>query len=183
MVTTKHSMWHVISFMVLVFGLVLILTVGRTSVPLITNFNECVLAGNPVLESYPRQCKHENKMFIEVIGNELAKAGVIKVDAPRPNQKIQSPLTVKGQARGNWFFEASFPIRLIDFYGNNIALEPAYIMTSEEWMTSEFVSFEATIDFSIDTKINGNAGTLILQKDNPSGLSEHDEQLVIPVVF
>ena len=43
------------------------------------------------------------------IGNELEKADMIRVDAPRPNQVIQSPLTVKGEARGAWFFEASFP--------------------------------------------------------------------------
>jgi glyoxylase-like metal-dependent hydrolase (beta-lactamase superfamily II) len=35
---------------------------------LITNFEECVNAGNPVMESYPRQCRTEDgKHFVEII--------------------------------------------------------------------------------------------------------------------
>lgn len=35
----------------------------------ISNFKECVAAGNPVIESYPRQCTAENQTFKEVIEN------------------------------------------------------------------------------------------------------------------
>lgn len=31
------------------------------------NFEECVLRGYPVLESYPRQCKADGRIFIEVV--------------------------------------------------------------------------------------------------------------------
>ena len=34
----------------------------------------------------------------------------IRVNNPRPNQTISSPLTVTGEARGSWYFEASFPV-------------------------------------------------------------------------
>jgi len=55
----------------------------------INNFEECVSAGYPVLESYPRQCKTpEGKTFTEDIGNELEKSDLIKVNIPRPNQAI-----------------------------------------------------------------------------------------------
>ena len=33
----------------------------------ITNFDECIEAGNPVMESYPRQCKAGDRTFIEEI--------------------------------------------------------------------------------------------------------------------
>ncbi len=33
----------------------------------ITNFEECAKAGNPVMESYPRQCAANGKTFTEVI--------------------------------------------------------------------------------------------------------------------
>lgn len=33
--------------------------------PEITNFEECVAAGNPVMESYPRQCRHGDQTFVE----------------------------------------------------------------------------------------------------------------------
>ena len=31
----------------------------------VTNFEECVEAGNPVMESHPRQCIHEGELFVE----------------------------------------------------------------------------------------------------------------------
>lgn len=31
----------------------------------ITNFEECVAAGNPVMESYPRQCSADGQTFVE----------------------------------------------------------------------------------------------------------------------
>ena len=33
----------------------------------VSNFKECVAAGNPVMESYPRQCRHEDTTYVEVI--------------------------------------------------------------------------------------------------------------------
>lgn len=37
---------------------------------LITDFNECAEAGNPVMESFPRQCRANGRTFVEVIGGE-----------------------------------------------------------------------------------------------------------------
>jgi len=33
----------------------------------ITNFDECIAAGNPVMESYPRQCMYDGKTFTEEV--------------------------------------------------------------------------------------------------------------------
>ncbi len=41
----------------------------------ITTFDECVEAGNPAMESYPRQCRSEDKVFIE----EVAVRGVMEI--------------------------------------------------------------------------------------------------------
>lgn len=35
--------------------------------PTVNNFEDCVAAGNPVMESYPRQCQHEGQGFTEEI--------------------------------------------------------------------------------------------------------------------
>ena len=35
----------------------------------VSNFEECAKAGNPVLESYPRQCVHEGVTYIEKISD------------------------------------------------------------------------------------------------------------------
>lgn len=108
-------------------------------------------------------------------------ADLIRLDSPRPNQSVISPLTILGEARGNWFFEASFPVFLTDWDGRIVAQGIA--TAKSEWMTTDFVPFEATLTFTVDENIYSNRGTLILKKDNPSGLPEHDDALEIPVVF
>jgi len=40
----------------------------------ITNFEECAAAGNPVMESYPRQCGADGKTFTEVIKMDIEEA-------------------------------------------------------------------------------------------------------------
>ena len=145
----------------------------------INNFEECVSAGYPVLESYHRQCKTpEGKTFTEDIGNELEKSDLIKVNTPRPNQNIQSPIVIEGEARGLWFFEASFPVKLLDGNGNLIATTIA--QAQGDWMTEDFVPFEAELHFELPAT---EKGTLILEKDNPSGLPENADELRIPVKF
>ncbi|MEK7625591.1 MAG: hypothetical protein AAB467_04585, partial [Patescibacteria group bacterium] len=52
-----------------------------------------------------------------------------------------------------------------------------------DWMTTEFVPFEATLTFTADKNVYSNRGTLILKKDNPSGLPEFDDALEIPVII
>ncbi|MDP2864227.1 MAG: GerMN domain-containing protein [bacterium] len=145
----------------------------------INNFEECVSAGYPVLESYPRQCKTpEGKTFTEDIGNELEKSDLIKTNTPRPNQAIQSPIVIEGEARGLWFFEASFPVKLLDGNGNLIATTIA--QAQGDWVTEDFVPFEAELHFELPVT---EKGTLILEKDNPSGLPENADELRIPVKF
>lgn len=143
------------------------------------DFETCAALGYPVMESYPRQCATpEGKKFVEDIGNELEKTDLIKITAPRPNEIITSPLTIEGEARGYWFFEASFPVKLVDAAGKEIATGIAEAQS--DWMTEKFVPFKATLEFSQPETLKG---TLILQKDNPSGLSENDDSLKIPVKF
>ncbi len=145
----------------------------------VTNFEECVAAGNDVMESYPRQCRtSEGEMFVEYIGNELEKTDLIIIDNPRPNQTITSPLAIQGQARGTWFFEGDFPVKLLDEDGQEIAI--AIAQAQGEWMVEDFVVFEALLEF---TATSASQATLVLEKDNPSGLPENADQLVVPVVI
>ena len=103
---------------------------------------------------------------------------MIQVFSPLPNATVASPLTVTGKARGNWYFEASFPIRLFDGNGKELAVGIA--QAQGEWMTTEFVPFQVTLNFTNPTT---TTGTLVLEKDNPSGLPEHAAELRLPVKF
>lgn len=107
-----------------------------------------------------------------------SKDDLIKVYQPEANSKIQSPLTVTGEARGTWFFEASFPIFVLDEQGNQLGTGIA--QAKSDWMTEDYVPFEATVEFQDSTT---EKGTLVLKKDNPSGLPENDDELRIPIKF
>src|SRR3989338_2326525 len=56
---------------------------------------------------------------------------------------VQPPLTITGEARGSWFFEASFPIKVIDQDGNVLA--NSYVQAQSEWMTADYVPFQGEI--------------------------------------
>ncbi len=145
----------------------------------VTSFEECLAAGYTVMESYPRQCQTpDGETFTEDVGTELEKFDLIRVSNPRPNQTIESPLLISGEARGFWFFEADFPIKLFDDSGFLLGVTPARAL--DEWMTEDFVEFSATLSFTVPSTPGGK---LVLEKDNPSGLPEHADELVIPVYF
>lgn len=169
-------------------GLAVVLTVGvgiwlwQVNKPMpkkITSFEECATAGYPVMESYPRQCRTpKGDSFTEDIGNQLEMEDFIKVWSPLPNQAITYNFTIEGKAVGNWFFEATFPIKLV-VDGQTIATINAE--AKSDWMTTDFVDFSATLFYPTSTE--DRKADLILQRDNPSGLPENDKSLRIPVVL
>lgn len=107
------------------------------------------------------------------------KNDLIVVASPIANAEIGSPLSISGRARGVWYFEGSFPIILVDSYGNTVA--EGHVTAQGEWTTEEFVPFLGNLQFN--NYIKGSKGKLILKKDNPSGLPEHDDSIEIPIVF
>lgn len=104
---------------------------------------------------------------------------LIVVTTPLPQAKVSSPLTVSGEARGNWYFEASAPYLLKDASGAVIA--QGHIDAQGDWMTTNFVPFTATLTFP--SQPAGSSGTLILKNDNPSGDPSKQKELDISVQF
>ncbi len=102
----------------------------------------------------------------------------IRVANVQVNQAISSPSLIVGEAKGTWYFEADFPIYLLDDEGNEIAT--AIAIAQDNWMTEEFVPFKAKLDFIVD---ESGWGTLVFKKDNPSDITEHDDELRIPVLI
>lgn len=116
----------------------------------------------------------------EVVGEVIdLKPNLIRVTSPNLNAKVSSPLFITGEARGYWYFEASFPIEIVDSKGN--VLGKGIAQAKAEWMTENFVPFEATITFS--KPFSETRGKIILRKDNPSGLRDNDDALEIPITF
>lgn len=146
----------------------------------ISSFDDCAAAGNPVMESYPMQCRTpDGRTFVQDIGNELEKMNLIRVDTPRPGGTIDSSTVIKGEARGTWYFEADFPVVIEDTAGN--VLFTTHATAQDDWMTEDFVPF--TVNIKEADFVEAEEGTLVLKKDNPSGLPENDDELRVPVKF
>lgn len=98
--------------------------------------------------------------------------------------KISSDITItknneillNWKASWSWYFEASFPIELVDENGKKIS--EWYVTAQSDWMTSDYVPFSWTLKYS-------NPETeywyIIFKKDNPSWLPEHDLEKRIKV--
>ncbi len=102
----------------------------------------------------------------------------IHVTSPKPNDVIKSPVNITGEARGTWYFEASFPIKLYD--ANNKLLGTVAAQAQGDWMTNNFVPFKATMNFAASTT---STGTMVFEKDNPSGLPQNAMEYRMPVRF
>ncbi len=112
-------------------------------------------------------------------GNDTVKPFVsenVIVTSPLPNETVPRTFRVAGQARGHWFFEASFPLQVRDPDNNNVG--GGIAMTSDNWMTTEFVPFEGKV---MVENYSGPA-RLVLLKDNPSGLPENEDSVEFPIV-
>jgi len=119
-----------------------------------------------------------DKDQLKIIPDKVVENEFVKLTSPKVNSQVESPLEVRGEARGNWYFEASFPIKLLDANGKEIAMGIA--MAEGDWMTTDFVPFKATLNFSMPET---STGTLVLIKDNPSGLPENDNSVQVPIEF
>ncbi len=101
----------------------------------------------------------------------------IVVDGVLDGDTITSPVTIKGKAKGTWFFEGSFPVSLVAADGTTIATVAA--KAEDNWMTENFVPFTATLNFITPTDVH--SGYIVLKKDNPTDDPQFDKSVVIKV--
>lgn len=112
------------------------------------------------------------------VNPQFFQSDYVKITEPQINQKITSPVIIKGQALGTWFFEASLPIRVSD--ANHVVLGTGVAHAEGDWMTTSFVPFTATVNFAIPTT---SSGFIRIEKDNPSGLPQNAASEEFPVNF
>lgn len=109
-------------------------------------------------------------------GGETSAAPLPHVLEPESGATVESPLRLVGEAPGPWFFEASFPYRLVSAGGEVLATGAA--TADGDWMTEGMVPFEVTVEFTVSEATDA---VLRLQKDNPSGLPENDASIEVPL--
>jgi len=102
----------------------------------------------------------------------------VVITSPSAGATVGQTFTVTGQAPGNWYNEAVFPLQVRDADNNVIGHGQA--QAQSDWMTTAQVPFSAAV--SLDTVYHG-AATLVILKDNESGLPENDDSLEVPIVI
>ncbi len=195
----KNKSYQLIGFALIITGVILISLIGFYGfkfskqnnncvidcgeIPTIKSFNDCLNAKYPIMESYPRQCKTpDGRTFVEELPPTKptyinATSGVISVSTPTPDSVTGKEFEVRGVARG-WYFEGSFPVEVLDKDGKILATTPA--QAQSDWMTSAPVTFIAKI--KIPNRYIGKA-TIILKKDNPSGMPKNDASMSFPITI
>lgn len=103
---------------------------------------------------------NKNTMLKEIEYNE-------KTYVFRNLMGISEQFKIKGQAKGTWFFEASFPIEIQSNSGDS--LKTFIAQAKQDWMTEDFVEFESDIDLTDLGLKSGNKIKIVFHKDNPSG--------------
>ena len=152
-----------IVFIAVVFSLRFLL--GGSEDNWLCRSGEWVKHGNPRVPPPAMPCAKN--------GEEL-----IRVKTPPANAPVNSPLTISGEARGVWYSEGGFPVRLISLNGRVLASGTAE--AQGEWMAEDFVPFMSVINFRTENNILAD---LILDKANPSGLPKNDDSLTIPLLL
>ncbi len=111
--------------------------------------------------------------------SQNSASDLIKVTIPQPNQIVEDPFIVEGEAHGSWYFEGVFPFMLQD--ANGTVIIRYFAQAQGESMVDDFVPFRAEIGF--EKNPGTETGVLILEKENPSALPEYDTSIEIPVRF
>jgi hypothetical protein len=128
-----------------------------------------------IRSGYDNASPEMEQMALEAESPEASGLEVINI---KQDDVVASPLIVSGRAKGTWYFEGEFPIRIMDGQGNFFAEGNA--IAKGEWMTPNWVPFEATLKFQKPSTKNG---FLYLMKNDPSGMPQNSYSVSVPIRF
>ncbi|HEY0221182.1 MAG TPA: Gmad2 immunoglobulin-like domain-containing protein [Candidatus Paceibacterota bacterium] len=174
---------YITAFIILVILISSYFVFNKQSSVVVTSFETCAQAGYIIMESYPRQCiTPDGRTYAEEIPEKItyhnASTDLIKVETPYPGAVTGKEFSIVGEARGTWYFEASFPLKVLDKDGKILFQGP--VQAEGEWMTQNFVPFK--VDIKVPQSYIGKA-TIVLSNDNPSGLPENDKSISFPITI
>lgn len=125
------------------------------------------------------QLPPDNVVGAKILQPTMSADGHLGVTAPQAGALIASPATIIGTITdGGWFFEGSFPVKIVD--SNGAVIGRGVAQAQSDWTSTSSVPFTAIVQFSAP---HGATGTVVLSKDNPSGAPQNDLSLTIPVRF
>ncbi len=95
-----------------------------------------------------------------------------------PGDRVSGMMNVTGTLQDAYFFEANIRVDILDEDMNTV--KEGFGTATTDWMTTGPVSFQAMIDF---TGLSSGPAFIAIRNDNPSGLSENDKEILVPVVI
>jgi hypothetical protein len=121
----------------------------------------------------------------EVEDPEIEEVADILIYGPATGSVVSSPLNLSGEAKGTWYFEASAPVEILDWQG--VVIAQSFVTAQGDWMTIDFVPFTGTVNFtspySPGDPVAWKQGSIVFKKDNPSGETQNDAQVIVPIQF
>jgi len=115
------------------------------------------------------------------LGYPTSLDGHVKIFNPIPGQIVVSPSAISGNVTGGgWFFEGTFPVRIVDANGAVLGDGQAKETEPGAWASTGTVAFAGTIFFNVS---HSATGTIVFSKDNPSGMPQNSESFSVPVRF
>jgi len=116
---------------------------------------------------------------LSYVGDAEPEADLATSTLPFISTTITATTTaLSGEALGTWYFEASFPIDVVN--SSNVVVETLIATAQTDWMTTASVPFIAPFQASL---YSGQTVSFILRKDNPSGEPQFDASVTIPNIY
>lgn len=120
-----------------------------------------------ICDSQEEEIEKEERIGGEVLSEKGQK---IYLENIKSGDTVDIGYEVKGEAPGSWFFEGSFPVRVLNIQGEVVSTFVA--TTYDDWMNETTVPFSVIIDFPLEQE---GAYVLQFEKSNPSGLDENSD--------
>ena len=90
---------------------------------------------------------------------------------------ISSPLVIKGEAKGTWFSEGSFPVILTD--GDGLIISETQTTVNSNWLTDDYVNFEAYLEFESPEVFKTNGHLIFHNANNAETLEESAYEIIV----
>ena len=148
---------------------------GTAVLKFLTRYSDQGMATEPTVPAFEIFAREGDTLKVLMRG-ENVDMDTVSIVSPVAGAALPRDFIVTGSARG-WYFEASFPIRVIDQAGNQLGQGVA--QAQGDWMTTNPVPFKASVSVG---KYQGPA-ILMLMKDNPSGEVKNDASIQIPITI
>lgn len=135
----------------------------------------------PVSTNTPSDSINNGSSSATSTDSDSTAGGMISIATPKVNSSVSSPISLAGQAKGGWYFEASAPVKVINKSGQTLG--EGHIQATGDWMTPEFVPFTGSVSYTLPSGATSTEGFVVFMNDNPSGDPARELTVRVPVVL